>query len=47
MLALVANALRQWKLASPKNHFDPVFPSLQGVIEAHTNYHLDLGWGTG
>jgi integrase len=37
MLPLVANALREWKLACPRSDLGLVFPTRSGNIEAHAN----------
>jgi integrase len=37
LLPLVANALREWKLACPKGELDLVFPSRKGAVESHNS----------
>jgi integrase len=37
MSPMVANALREWKLACPKGELDLVFPNGRGKVESHAN----------
>jgi len=37
LLPMVANAIREWKLACPKGPLDLVFPNGRGNIESHAN----------
>jgi integrase len=43
LLPMVANALREWKLACPKGQLDLAFPNGAGRIEDHGNI-VERGW---
>jgi integrase len=43
LLPMVANALREWKLACPKGELDLAFPNGAGRVEDHSNI-VERGW---
>jgi integrase len=43
LLPIVANALREWRLAFPKSDLDLAFPNRHGRVERHSDI-MRLGW---